>query len=80
MYIFLNTLPQIEDIKEFDMHQSINENYINYRVNYADFSKEEKKLFIERYKLNEENVKYNEQIFLSIPVSKINQNISIEEK
>jgi len=80
MYIFLNTLPQIEDIKEFNMHQSTNENYINYRVNYPNFSIEKKQQFIKAYKLNLESIKYNEQIFLSIPVVKVNQNIPVEEK
>ena len=80
MYVFLNKLPQTEDIKEFEMHQSINENYINYRVNYPNFSIEKKQQFIKIYKISKENIKYNEQIFLSIPVAKVNQNISIEEK
>ena len=80
MYIFLNTLPQTKDIKQFEMHQSINENYINYRVNYSDFSREYKEQFIKKYKINIENIKYNEQIFLSIPVANINQNTSAKEK
>ena len=80
MYVFLNTLPQTKDIRQFEMHQSINENYINYRVNYSDFSREEKEQFIKKYKINKKNIKYNEQIFLSIPVTNINQNTSAKEK
>jgi len=80
MYIFLNSLPQKEDMKEFQAHQSINENYINYRINYQDLSREKKEQLIKKYKLNKELIRSDEDIFLSIPVTKVNQNISIEEK
>jgi len=80
MYAFLNKLPQTEDIKEFEMIQSINENYINFRVNYPSLSIEKKQQFIKTYKLNKENIKKNEQVFLSILVAKANQSISMEEK
>ena len=43
MYIFLEKLPLTNDIKEFKMRQSINENYVNYRIDFASLPTEEKK-------------------------------------
>ena len=80
MYIFLKKLPRKEETIVFKMHKSINENYINYKVNYPAFSLEEKEQFIKRYNLKKELLTYKEDVFLSIPVTKVNRNISIKEE
>lgn len=79
MYIFLEKLPLTNDIKEFKMRQSINENYVNYRIDFASLPTEEKKRLIRLYKLNIDLMKFKEDVFLSLPVTKIN-NTDIEEK
>ena len=79
MYIFLEKLPLTNDIKEFKMRQSINENYVNYRIDFASLPTEEKKRLIRLYKLNIDLMNFKEDVFLSLPVTKIN-NTDIEEK
>ena len=79
MYIFLEKLPLTNDIKEFKMYQSINENYVNYRIDFDSLPTEEKKSLIRLYKLNIDLMKFKEDVFLSLPVTKIN-NTDIEEK
>ena len=79
MYIFLEKLPLTNDIKEFKMYQSINENYVNYRIDFDSLPTEEKKSLIRLYKLNIDLMNFKEDVFLSLPVTKIN-NTDIEEK
>ena len=79
MYIFLEKPPLTNDIKEFKMRQSINENYVNYRIDFASLPTEEKIRLIRLYKLNIDLMKFKEDVFLSLPVTKIN-NTDIEEK
>ena len=68
MYLFINNKPTTEDIKMFKMQESINEKFINYKINPNELSLEEKKFFIARYKLDSKASNYKDFIFLSMPV------------
>ena len=69
MYSYINKTPTIEDIKIFKMHENINENFINYKINPNELSLEEKELFITKYKLDKKAYNYKDFIFLLMPIS-----------
>ena len=64
MYLFINNKPTTEDIKMFKMQESINEKFINYKINPNELSLEEKKFFIARYKLDSKASNYKDSPIL----------------
>ena len=77
MYSFINKTPIEEDIKVFKMQKSINENFINYKIDPNELSLEEKKLFVTKYKLDNKVYSYKDFIFLSIPISTLNRKLEV---
>lgn len=69
MYSLITNKPTLEDIKVFKMKENINENFINYKIDPTQLSLEEKKLFIDNYKLDSKVYNYKDFIFLSMPTS-----------
>ena len=69
MYSIINKTPTTEDIKIFKMQESINEKFINYKINPNELSLEEKELFITKYKLDNKASNYKDFIFLLMPVA-----------
>lgn len=67
MYELITKKPSLEDIKVFKMQENINENFINYKIDPTKLSLEEKKLFVDSYKLDVKVYNYKDFIFLSIP-------------
>ncbi|WP_373000386.1 hypothetical protein [Sulfurimonas sp.] len=68
MYSLITNKPSLEDIKIFKMQENINENFINYKINPNELSMDEKKLFINNYKLDIKVYSYKDFIFLSMPI------------
>ena len=69
MYSLINKTPTTEDIKIFKMQESINEKFINYKINPNELSLEEKELLITRYILDNKASNYKDFIFLLMPVA-----------
>lgn len=74
MYIFLENIPTNEDIKKFKMFQTVNENYINFKIDPNQLSTEDKQTLIKKYKLRQETLRYKEHIFLSISILQTKEN------
>jgi hypothetical protein len=67
MYVFIKEQPTKEDIKIFNMKESINDNYINFGVNPNLLSIKDKTTFISKYKLDKKALSYKDLIFLAMP-------------
>jgi len=68
MYSLIKNKPTAKDINIFKMQENINENFINYKINPNELSMEEKKLFVNSYKLDSKVYSYKDFIFLSMPI------------
>ncbi len=71
MYSIITNKPTEKDMKIFRMQENINENFINYKIDPNELSIDEKKLFIDSYKLDAKVYNYKDFIFLSMPISAI---------
>lgn len=68
MYVFIKKRPMKEDVKFFKMQESLNEKFINFRIDPNQLSMEERKTFIAKYKLEAKALSYADSIFLAMPI------------
>lgn len=67
MYVFIKKRPREEDINLFKMQESVNEKFINFRINPNQLSVKERKTFIVKYKLEGKAISSEDSIFLAMP-------------
>ena len=70
MYVLIKRQPRDEDMKFFNMRESINENFINFSIDTSHLSTEEKQILISKYKLDTKALSHKGAIFLCMPNSK----------